>query len=110
MSTPPNIVYTYRGGRRIALRKSADEFVVRATGPAVDAVGARKAIQMASASTRLTVRPEEMGAKMAKAREIAPTHHAYQVADTDAEFLITDRVMVRFKPGTPVEAIDALMA
>jgi subtilisin-like proprotein convertase family protein/subtilisin family serine protease len=34
----------------------------------------------------------------------------YTVAETNAEFLITDRVLVRFRPGTPVEAIDALAA
>jgi hypothetical protein len=27
---------------------------------------------------------------MRRARELAPTHHAYRVADTGEEFLITD--------------------
>jgi hypothetical protein len=35
---------------------------------------------------------------------MAPTHHAYYVADSGQEFLITDRVLVTFRqPPTPEE-------
>jgi len=101
--------YTYRHGKKMALAKATDKFVVRAVGEAVDALQPRTAVRMSSESTRVKVRPSELEAKMAQSRKIAPTHHAYNVTETGAEFLITDRVMVRFRPGTSVEAIDALM-
>lgn len=102
--------YTYRGGEKIVLAKATDKFVVRAVGDAVDALDPRSAVRMSSNSTRVKVRPAELEQKMAQSRKMAPTHHAYTVTDTGAEFLITDRVMVRFKPETPSEAIDTLVA
>lgn len=52
---------------------------------------------MSSASTRVTTRAADLETMMATSRGIAPTHHAYTLAGTGAEFLITDRVFVRFK-------------
>jgi subtilisin-like proprotein convertase family protein len=102
--------YTYRGGKKMVLTKAADKFVVRAVGEDVAALGARSELQVSSGSTRVKVRPSELEKKMAQSRGIAPTHHAYTVSDTGAEFLITDRVMVRFKPGTAPAEIDKIAA
>lgn len=106
----PATVYTYRGGRKLALQKEADRFVVRAVGRELAPLAPRSVLQVSSASTRVKVRRGELEAKMAASRKIAPTHHAYKVADSGAEFLITDRVLVRFKPGTTTGQIDALAA
>lgn len=107
-SNPP--VYTYRGGERLKLNKRVDRFVVRALGPTLAPLAARSEEQVSSGSTRVKVKPAELEAKMAQARKLAPTHHAYEVADSGAEFLVTDRVLVRFKPDTPVGEIDAVVA
>lgn len=105
----PEPVYTYRAGEKLPLAKRVDHFVVRQLGPALGGLHARALEQVSSASTRIKVRPSELEAQMALARELAPTHHAYQAVDTGEEFLITDRVMLRFRPDTPPEAIDALL-
>ena len=111
-------VYTYRAGQKLRLDKRTDQFVVRALGAEMTQMAqvagmaplaARATQQVSSASTRVQVAQSELEAQMAAARKIAPTHHAYDVAGTDAEFLITDRVMVRFKPGTRTQDIDALI-
>lgn len=94
-----NEVYTYRAGQRITLQKHAQRFVVRALPDALGALDARRTSQVSSRSTRVKVRAADLERKMAQCRAIAPTHHDYQRADSGAEFLITDRVMIRLKPG-----------
>lgn len=101
-------VYTYRGGRKLTLEKEPDEFVVRATGESATATGVRSAVRISSSSTRVKVPRGELEAKMAASRKLAPTHHAYKLADTGSEFLVTDRVLLRFKPATTAAQIDAL--
>lgn len=105
---PP--IYTYRGGQKMLLRKADDRFVVRAVGKPIEKLKARSTMKVSSKSTRVVVAPQELETQMALGRKIGPTHHAYSVAATNSEFLITDRVMVRFKPGTPTEEIDKLVA
>lgn len=103
-------IYTYRSGQRMLLRKAEDKFVVRAVGKPVGSLNGRSTTQVSSRSTRVVVAPTELEMMMALSRKIAPTHHAYSVAATNSDFLITDRVMVQLKPGTPTEAIDKLVA
>lgn len=108
--TQDDRIYTYRDGQKLALEKEPDQFVVRATGGAVDGIDAEAKARVSSRSTKVTVPRGELEARMTESRSIAPTHHAYKVADSDSEFLITDRVMVRFKPGTTASQIDELVA
>lgn len=103
-------VYTYRGGEKLPLNKRPDAFVVRTAAPPAESFDARSMTRASPASTRVRVRPEELEARMADSRMIAPTHHAYELADTSSEFLITDRVLVRFKPETSLTQIDELAA
>lgn len=109
-AAPKAPVYTYRNGKKLALSKRIDRFVVRALAPELAPLAARSEERVSSASTRVKVKPAELEAKMALARKLAPTHHAYEVADSGAEFLVTDRVLVRFEPDTPVSEIDAVVA
>ena len=95
-------VYTYRAGRKVALNKRPDEFVVRRL-PGEVPVGEMTA-QVSSASTRVSCKPADLDGLMAKSRRSAVTHHAYEVAESGEEFLITDRIIVTFdKPLTPEE-------
>jgi len=96
--------YTYRNGQKIELGKKPDEFVVRALPEELDARGVRGARRVSSRSSRVGAAPGELEAAMARSREIAPTHHAYTVADSGADFLVTDRVFVSFKQ--PASAAD----
>jgi len=96
--------YTYRNGEKIELGKKSDEFVVRALPDELDARGVSGAVRVSSRSSRVGAAPADLEAAMARSREIAPTHHAYTVADSGADFLITDRVFVNFKQ--PASAAD----
>lgn len=90
-------VYTYRAGQKIMLNKQLDQFVVRALPSEVkNEFGTPDVEQVSSASSRVTTNEMNLEVLMSKAREIAPTHHAYYRVDTDDEFLITDRVFVTF--------------
>jgi subtilisin-like proprotein convertase family protein/subtilisin family serine protease len=101
--------YTYQGGQKVPLRKRPDEFVVRASPEQVAAAGvapASQAEQVSAASTRVTAQPGQLESQMSDARQLAPTHHAYESADTGQEFLITDRVFVTFREPLAAEQVD----
>ena len=99
--------YTYRAGKKIPLTKRADQFVVRALPEKLDATGLPAGNQMSSASSRVTVPPADLETAMARARTLAPTHHAYERSDTGEEFLITDRVVVTFKEPPSGQELSA---
>src|SRR5262245_59057143 len=99
--------YTYRGGQKIALEKSADQFVVRALPEKLRNVGIADAEKVSSASSRVTVRSTDLERMMGVSRGVAPTHHAYYVAATDEEFLVTDRILVTFRRPPSDAQVDA---
>jgi subtilisin family serine protease len=102
--------YSYRNGQRVALEKSENEFVVRALPSRLAQAGLENAIQISSASSRVAVPRELLERMMAQARTLAPTFHAYKVAETGADFDITDRVFVRLAQGKGHSDADALAA
>jgi subtilisin-like proprotein convertase family protein/subtilisin family serine protease len=104
---PDERTYTYRDGEKIELEKGLDQFVVRALPDEVAALGVDDAERVSSASSRVTVRGRELEPSMRRARELAPTHHAYRIADTGEEFLISDRVFVTFREPLEPEALAA---
>jgi subtilisin-like proprotein convertase family protein len=102
-SDPSASTYTYRGGRKVLLSKDPEQFVVRAQPDEVRAAGLGECERMSSASSRVRVPAAELESAMARARTLAPTHHAYRVAETGQEFLITDRVFVTFRQAPSAE-------
>lgn len=98
--------YTYRNGEKIVLKKSPDQFVVRALPERLDEYGITDREQVSSASSRVTTREEELKPMMERSRNIATTHHAYYEAETGKEFLITDRVLVTFRDSREPEKVD----
>src|SRR5262247_4075146 len=90
-------IYTYRDGKRVPLIKRPDQFVVRASPEAAAEAGWTVAERVSPHSTRVTTSAFELDSAMARARAIAPTHHAYYAAATGTEFLITDRVFVTLR-------------
>lgn len=101
--------YTYYGGQKVELKKRADQFTVRALPPALEAHGFVAADQVSSGSSCVRCPAEDLERMMTRGRSVAPTHHVYERADSGQEFLLTDRVMIRFKNDAPQEEIDALV-
>lgn len=100
-----NLTYTYRGGQKIPLQKRPDQFVVQAQPTALRGGGLPDAESISSAASRVTVRTADLEPEMARSRLVAPTHHAYEFAETGEEFLITDRVLVTFKEALPAAIV-----
>jgi subtilisin family serine protease len=98
--------YTYRNGEKVFLRKEDDEFVVRATPEALERLGIDDAVPVSSRSSRVMTRRVDLEESMESARRVAPTHHAYYRADTDEEFLITDRVFVTFREDPSPDVVN----
>lgn len=99
--------YTYYGGRKLYLNKKTDEFVTRALPDELRASGFDAREQLSSQSSRVKTSPVELEGAMAAAREVAPTHHAYTVDETNEDFLLTDRILVRFRDVLPDADIAA---
>ncbi len=99
--------YTYRAGKKIELEKSPSEFVVRALPQRLKDAGMADVEQVSSASCRVKTREADLESMMSRGRQVAPTHHAYYLAGTGEEFLITDRVFVTFRDALPDAEVDA---
>lgn len=98
--------YTYVVGKKVELEKRPDQFVVRALADKLRDIGVTEAEQTSSVSSRVTCRIADLEPLMSSARHIAPTHHAYYIADTDEEFLITDRIFITFRDPLPPDQVD----
>ena len=101
--------YTYRCGKRVALNKRPDEFVVRRL-PELLPSSMVDVQRVSGASTRVKCQAKELEGLMAEARELAPTHHAYELAESADDFLITDRIIVTFHQAPSVEVLGAFLA
>ncbi len=101
-----NGVYTYRGGEKVVLSKVRDQIVARIQPDQLKDIGFDRPQQVSSASSRITVDPAQLDATMRQLRQVAPTHHAYQVAATGEDYLITDRVFVTFKQTPSDQAVS----
>ena len=102
-----NELYTYRNGEKVPLEKVPDQFVVRVLPEELPTQGLQKVEQVSSASTRVTVDAETLETHMANSRQTSVAHHAYKMAGSDQNFLITDRVMVTFKQAPSQQELDA---
>lgn len=99
--------YTYRAGKKVILEKELDRFVVRALPEELRSMGITGAEQVSSSSSRITIRAADLEPMMSRVRHIAPTHHAYNIAESGQELLITDRVFVTFRDPLAAEDVDA---
>src|SRR5262249_9181685 len=106
----PEMTYTYRANRKVELLKEPDQFVVRAGPGDLAAAGFAGAEPVSPSASRVRTAAADLEARMAAARRVATTHHAYRERATGREFLITDRILVTFKPGVSRAQIDALAA
>ena len=104
----PDKCYTYRNGKKLALKKRPDCFIIRALSDDLKKIGLPQGEQVSTASTRIVLSSENLESSMSIGRGIAPTHHAYQTVDTNQDFLITDRIFITFKKDTSKEDIEIL--
>lgn len=100
-------IYTYRDGKKLRLEKESNQFVVRALPEELSESGFPNAEQVSPSSSRVSTGAGDREVMMSRARGIAPTHHSYKVAETGQEFLMTDRVFVRFKRPLPDREVSA---
>jgi subtilisin-like proprotein convertase family protein/subtilisin family serine protease len=98
--------YTYRGGEKLALTKSANEFVVRATPERLGEAGITDAKKLSPHSSKVITSEAQLGPAMERARSIATTDNAYYEAATGKEFLATDRVLVTFREALESAQVD----
>jgi subtilisin-like proprotein convertase family protein len=91
------MTYTYQNGAKVPLRKSDSDFVMRSSAEQIRNLGLKPSRRVSSASFRVSVPPQELESAMSRAREQVTTHHAYSREDSGSDFLISDRVMVRFR-------------
>jgi hypothetical protein len=82
--------------------------VVRANPADIAATNLPVGERVSPSSVRVTTSSAALERDMARARLSGVTHHAYEIADSGREFLITDRVHVKFKAGTKPDAISRL--
>jgi len=101
-------LYSYYGGKKVCLRKRADQYVVRAAPEDLAEASLPAGEQVSPSSVRITTQSGRVELEMAHARRIGITHHAYEDAASGSEFLITDRVYVKFKQGTDAAGISEL--
>ena len=103
-------VYTYRKGKKIYLKKEPDQFIVRAKPEELEKLGITKNVEQVSASSsRVTVKDRVLESAMENMPKVAVTHHAYSQEDNNAEFLVTDRMMVTFRQPPSNDLLNHLM-
>ncbi|EEK61340.1 MULTISPECIES: hypothetical protein [Bacillus] len=91
-------LYTYRAGIKVLLRKQENQFVIRTRTDELKKVHKNLEVEQVSpVSFRITTDKSNLEDLMDVAREMAPVHHAYYYMETNDEFLITDRIFVKFR-------------
>ncbi|HEX5026998.1 MAG TPA: S8 family serine peptidase, partial [Agriterribacter sp.] len=104
-------IYSYRNGKKVYLKKEPDQFVVRETPEELAKRGITGGIEKVSpASTRVTVSSEALDPMMQEMRKEAVTHHAYTQENNNAEFLVTDRIIVTFRQPASHDLLNHFMA
>ena len=110
MPTENEKVYTYRNGKKVYLKKEPDQFVVRRQPEELQRMGINGSFEkVSSASTRVTVSSNLVTPIMEQLRTDTVTHHAYTQQENNAEFLITDRIIVTFKNPPGNDVLSAFM-
>jgi subtilisin-like proprotein convertase family protein/subtilisin family serine protease len=109
-TTSAQKVYTYRNGKKVTLTKQPDQFVVRKSIEEVEKMGIHGGESVSPHSTRVTVSRESLDPLMEDMRKDAVTHHAYTQDENNAEFLVTDRIIVTFKAAATDDQLNTFIA
>lgn len=90
------IIYTYQGGKRLALSRSTTHFVSRASRNDLRSDRFRPLHPLSPHSVSVQTSEKNIDEDICRARQLGPAYAAYTVADTGGAFLVTDRIFVRF--------------
>lgn len=110
--------YVWRGGRAIALTRLDDRFTVMPSSPAAlerlkTAPGVHEVQQVTPQVFKVLTTATERDTAMAAIRSEAfgtVAHHAYGVKNGDGTvYYLTDKIIVRFKPGTATTDIRRVL-
>lgn len=94
---PDTDIYTYQGGRKLPLARSGTRFISRAARAQL-LEGHFDPIESVSAhSWSVRSEPGNLDEDIRRARRLAPAYAAYVVAGTGRDFLVTDRIFIRFR-------------
>ncbi len=104
-----NLIFTYRNGERIYLEKSMDSLVIRELPEKLNQKSIPEGIQVSGKSTKITTTPDNLENLMSRAREFFVAHHSYKIPGTSNDFLITDRVFIKFQPETSLDEKNVLL-
>lgn len=99
--------YTYQGGRKLPLARSRTRFISRAARAQL-LEGHFDPIESVSAhSWSVRAEPDSLDDDIRRARRLGPAYAAYVVAATGRDFLVTDRIFIRFKRESDPERFGA---
>jgi len=100
-------IYTYRNGKKVILKTSDDQFVIRTKSrEQLEKKGYSRIEKTSSSSFRVTTSQLQLDSEIDELRKESVVHHAYNQADTGQEFLITDRIIVSFKTAPNLETLN----
>jgi subtilisin family serine protease len=100
---------TSLAGKDLALDSLPDRFVSRAPAASLTAAGFTVLDQLSTRSFSVRADGNSLDAAMVRARSLGePAYPYYTVRDTGNDFLVTDRVFVRFKAGVSEDEQQAL--
>jgi subtilisin family serine protease len=99
---------TRLAGQELSLEIQDDRFVSRVPRATLEKQGFRVAEQLSTRSFAVLARPGNLEHQMATARGLGGAAYPYyRVADTQSDFLISDRVFVRFRGTLSKEQVIA---
>lgn len=110
--------YLWRGGKRIPLEKESDRFTLMPSSPRQleelrRIPGVRAIERVTNEVFKVETTSTERDTAMATARSESfrgVVHHAYRPSDsTGTIYYLTDRILVRFKPGTSAARVNTLL-
>src|SRR5688572_29245235 len=102
-----DLIYTYQGGRKLPLSQLDTRFVSRAKKQQLIRDDFEPVQRLSAQSWSVNTSSDRLDEDIARARRLAPAYPFYVFADSGREFLVTDRLFVRLRPGADVQAIAA---
>lgn len=90
-------LYTYQGRRKLELAHRPSTFVSRAEPDCLRAKGFGVVRALSPHSFLIQSDPETLQIDITRAREIGPSHYAYVIKSTGDDYLVTDRLFIRFR-------------
>jgi hypothetical protein len=89
--------YTYESGSKLPLSRRTTDFVSRASEEQLSDSEFKPIEQLSAHSYRVEAESDRVDADITRARKLAPAYPAYTIDDTGIDYLVTNRIFVRFR-------------